>query len=170
MKVLKIFLFAIGLLVLILAAAIVIAGIAIPAGQSFENEIEINAPAERVWQVITDKSRYTEWQDQLDKVDVIDDKSWVEYPKGSPEPLKFSIASDERPSRMEFHYTMGDSFSGHWKGEITPSPSGVKLKTTDSYSTQGWLTKIMIYAFFDLGSFARDWNARLKTRVESLNR
>lgn len=170
MKILKIIVGAIGVLVLVCVAAVLIAGMVLPASQSFTNEVEINAPAEKVWDVIADKKRYNEWQTQLDKVEVTDEKNWVEYPKNSPEPLKFSVAADERPAKMEFHYTMGDSFSGHWKGEITPTATGVKLKTTDSYATDGMLTTILIYAFFDLNYFAREWNGLLKTRVESLNK
>jgi uncharacterized protein YndB with AHSA1/START domain len=170
MKILKVFLIAAVVFVLLLAGIFVVAGLLIPAEQSFANEVEINAPAESVWQVITDKDRYTEWQTQLTKVERIDDKTWVEYPKDSPEPLRFTLAKDERPSRMEFSYTMGDSFTGNWKGEVTPTTSGVKLKTVDSYAAQGWLTKILIYTFFDMGSFASDWNGTLKTRVETLNK
>ncbi len=170
MKILKFLLIAVGMIVLVCIGAFIAAGLTIPASQSFTNEVEINAPAEKVWEVITDKKRYAEWQTHLEKIEITDDKNWVEYPKGSPEPLRFILANDERPTKMEFHYTMGDSFSGHWKGEMTPTVAGVKLKTTDSYSALGWLTKILIYAFFDMGSFAKDWNAQLKTRVESLNK
>ncbi len=170
MKILKVFLIAAAVLVIFLAVVFIAAGLLVPAEQSFTNEVEINAPAESVWQIISDKDRYTEWQTQLTKVERIDDKTWVEYPKDSPEPLRFTLAKDERPFRMEFSYTMGNSFTGSWKGEITPTASGVKLKTVDSYATQGWLTKILIYTFFDMGSFAKDWNSKLKTRVESLNK
>ena len=170
MKILKFFLISIAVIVLVCFGALMIAGLVLPASQSFENEVEINAPAEEVWDVIADKERYTEWQTQLDKIEITDERNWIEYPTNSPEPLKFSLAIDQRPDKMEFHYTMGNSFSGHWKGEIAPTASGVKLKTTDSYSTQGWLTKILIYTFFDMGTFAKEWNAKLKSRVESLNK
>jgi uncharacterized membrane protein len=170
MKFLKFFLISFALIVLICIGAFIIAGLVLPGSQSFVNEVEINAPVEKVWEVVTEIERYTEWQKQLDKVEITDEKTWVEYPKNSPEPLKFSLASDQRPEKMEFHYTMGNSFSGHWKGETTPTATGVRMKTTDSYSTQGWLTKILIYAFFDLDTFAKDWNNMLKTRVESLNK
>lgn len=168
MKPMKYLLIAFGILVLICGFGLIIAETTLPAGRKFENEVEINASADKVWEVIADKKRYTEWQTQLEKVEIIDDKNWVEYPKGSPEPLRFMTASDERPARMEFHYTMGPSFSGHWKGELAPTANGVKLKTTDSYQTSGIFSKIMIYMFFDMGTFARDWNAKLKRRVENL--
>jgi uncharacterized protein YndB with AHSA1/START domain len=142
----------------------------IPEERSFTNDIEINAPAERVWQVIADRSKFTEWQPNLTKVEIVDDKNWTEYPKDSPEPLKFSQAADERPNRMQFGYTMGDTFAGKWTGEITPTASGIRLKTVDSYLAKGWLTKILIYAFFDMDKFAKDWNGKLKQRVESSNK
>jgi len=169
MKILRFLLGVAGVFLAVCVFAFLVAVFTLPASQSFENEVEIAAAAEKVWEVVADKKRFTEWQTQLEKIEVIDGRNWVEYPKGSPEPLKFSLAGDERPAKMEFRYTMGDSFSGHWKGEISPAADGVRLKTTDSYAARGWLTKIFIYAFFDMDSFANDWNSKLKQRVESLN-
>lgn len=170
MKILRFLLAASGVFLAVCVFAFFVAVFMLPAAQSFENEVEIAASAEKVWEVIADKKRFAEWQTQLEKLEIIDEKNWLEYPKDSLEPLKFSLASDDRPAKMEFRYTIGDSFSGQWKGEILPTPTGVELKTIDSYSTQGWLTKILIYAFFDLDSFAKDWNAKLKQRVESSNK
>src|SRR5205809_645237 len=106
MRVVKILLALVGGVIALSVAAIVAAGLLIPAERSFANEIELNAPAERVWQVITDRAKYPEWQANLTKIEVIDDKNWVEYPKDSPEPLRFTLAKDERPTRMEFAYKM----------------------------------------------------------------
>jgi uncharacterized membrane protein len=147
MRVLRFLLFIALSLLAVLIGMFVTAGLLTPDERNFVNEVEINAPAERVWHVITDKGKFTEWQDQLAKVEMVDEKTWVEYPKDSPEPLRFSLARDNRPSAMEFHYTMGDSFEGHWKGEITTSGSRVKVITTDGYKAKSWLTKILIYAF-----------------------
>ena len=169
MKILKVIFGAIGALVLICVIVFLVAGAMLPSAQSFSNEIEINAPAEKVWAVINDRTRFTEWQDQLVRIEMVDDKNWHEYIKNSNEPLKFTLASDNRPSKMEFHYTMGDQFAGHWTGEITQTTNGVKLKTNDSYETEGTLTKILVYTFFDIDTFAKEWNGKLKARVESLN-
>lgn len=153
---------------LVLGIAFVAAALLMPAERSFTNEVEINAPAERVWQVLTDKTRYAEWQDKIERVEPIDDKHWIEYAKGAPAPLKFSVVTDERPRKMEFHYTMGDSYEGHWTGEITPTAAGVKLKTTDSNHAKDWFTKVFTGLFFDMDSFAKEWNSKLKQRVESV--
>lgn len=162
----------IGLLAVVvgvLGATFLAAVIFVPAERSFVNEVEINAPPERIWNVILDKDRYMEWQTSLSKVEVVDDKNWIEFPKDAPDPIKFTLAKDARPETMEFHYMMGDFFEGHWKGDMTPASNGVRLRTTDSYKVNGAVSKILIGMFFDIDTFAKDWNSRLKTRVESLN-
>lgn len=169
MRVIKYLLLATGLLVGLIVAAFIAAGLLIPAKQSFTNIVEINKPADKVWQVLTDKSKYTEWQTKLARVEVIDDRNWLEYPKDSPEPLRFALGTDDRPNSMSFVYKMGDSFAGEWNGRVTPTATGVRLETVDSYAAHGWVTKILIYLFFDLDAFAKDWNNKLKQRVETLN-
>ena len=170
MRLLKILLLVLVVIIVLCGAAFIVAGLVIPEERSFTNEIEINAAAETVWQVVNDRGKYTAWQTNLTRVEVIDDNSWIEYPKDSPQPLRFSLAKDERPARMEFNYTMGESLGGKWLGEISRTANGVRLKTEDSYAAKGWLTKILLAAFFDMDGFAKDWNQRLKQRVESLDR
>lgn len=169
MKVIKKLLLAVILFIAATVAAFIVAGLVLPAEREFTNEVEINAPAEKVWQVANDRAKYTEWQTNLTRVEVVDDKNWIEYPKDSPEPLKFTLVKDNSPSDMEIRYTMGETFNGYWKGEIAPAASGVRLKTVDGYVSKGWVTKIMLYLFFDLDKFAKDWNSRFKDRVEKLN-
>lgn len=175
MKLPKILLLAVGLLVLLCGAAYLVAGILIPAERSFKNSVEIEASPEAVWNVITDKGKYMEWRPNLDRVEVINERDhmggsyWIEYPKDSPQLRKFTELTDERPMRMEFDYSMGQDFLGNWKGSIRPTDSGVVLTTVDSYKTNGWLAKITVYIFFDMDRFAKDWNVRLKQRVESLD-
>lgn len=149
MRLVKILFAALGISVALVIAAFVAVGLMIPAERSFTNEIEIGAPIEKVWQVVTDKSKYTEWQTNIARVEVTDDENWVEYPKNAPEPLRFTLAKDERPVSMAFDYKMGESFEGKWVGDMTKTPTGVRLKTVDSYAAKGWLTKILIYMFFD---------------------
>jgi hypothetical protein len=170
MKIVKILALTVAVMIVLGLAAFAAAGLLVPAERSFVNEVAINARPETVWNVLNDRSRYTEWQTNLSRVEVVDDRNWIEYPKDSPEPLRFSLAKDERPRRMEFDYSMGDTMRGKWRGEITPTADGVILRTEDTYTANGWLTKIMIAAFFDMDSFAKDWNQKLKQRAESIDR
>jgi uncharacterized protein YndB with AHSA1/START domain len=167
MTIVKKLLAAVAVVAFVLVAGVAVAGLMMPAEQSFENEIAIDASADEVWQVVTDKTRYTEWQTDLASVEIIDDANWVEYPKSAPEPLRFKLANDSRPGRMEFSYMMGDAMHGHWAGDITPTATGVRLRTVDSYRADGWMMKIVMGMFFDLDSFAKSWNSKLKQRVES---
>lgn len=169
MKILKKLLIAAAVLVFLAVATIAIAGFFLPPERSFVNEIDIDAPAERVWQVIADRQKYPEWQTQLGSVEVIDEQTWIEHPKDSPDALRFQVVRDDRPSSMEFSYAMGTAIRGGWKGEATPTANGVRLKTTDSYRTDHWMMKMLLGAFFDLDGFAKDWNTRLKQRVEALH-
>ena len=168
MSIPKLILYGAGVVVASAAAAFLVALLLIPSERSFVNEVVIDAPPEQVWAVINDRERFPEWQRKVKSVETVNANSWLEHIDGSADPLRFTVAADEQPSRMEFHYSMGDSFSGHWKGEAVAQGSGTRLKTTDSYSADGSLTKVLIYAFFDLDSFAKEWNAQLKTRVEDL--
>src|SRR6476620_4029314 len=102
MRVVKVLLAVAGLIVLTCIAAFVIAGATIPEERAFDNQIEINAPAEIVWQAITDRSKYTDWQPDLGNVETVDDTNWIEYPKNSPEPLRFKLREDRRPESMTF--------------------------------------------------------------------
>jgi hypothetical protein len=168
MRFVKVILHVAAAIVAFCAAAFVALGLLIPSERNFSNEVEINAPAEVVWQVINDRSRYTEWQTSLDHVEIIDDRNWIEHTKGGAGPMTFNLAKDERPTAMEFRYSIENSFLGWWRGEISPVLGGVKLRTQDSYTAKSWPAKIMIYIFFDMDAFAKDWNGRLKERAEKM--
>lgn len=170
MRVLKKLVIALAVLVLAAAVTILVAGALTPEERSFTNDVEIDAPAETIWQVITDKRRYTEWQTQLERVEILDAENWIEYPRSAPAPVRFRVISDSRPDGMELEYTMGDYMLGRWKGEMTPAGNGVRLKTVDSYKTEGLAMRILMIAFFDLDRFAKDWNNKLKARSEALAR
>lgn len=153
-----------------LAVAFAAGVMVIPAEKSFTNEVDIAATPEQVWQVIFDQKHYTEWQTSIVRVEIKDEKNWIEYSKDAPDPMHFTIVTDKRPAEAELHYIMGDDFNGHWHGTIQPVAGGVKLTTMDSYKVDGWFAKVLIGTLFDMDKVAKDWNSKLKTRVESLNK
>lgn len=168
MRVLKVILLTLDAIIMLCVGAFIAAMIMVPNERSYSNEIEINAPAEIVWNVINDRERFAEWQPELTNVDVQDDAHWTEYPKNSPEPLRFTLVSDERPSSMSFEYTMGGTFRGTWRGTVAPSQGGVRLQTRDSYRVESNVAKVLIAVFFNMDAFAKKWNADLKHRAENL--
>ena len=168
MRVLKVILLVLDAIVMFVVGAFIGAMIALPNERSFTNEIEIRAPAEIVWNVISDRGHFAEWQGDLSKLEIVDDTHWIEYPVNSPEPLNFSLVEDDRPLSMTFEYTMGDSFRGKWVGILDQAPDGVRLRTRDSYVSSSRPAKVVIAMFFDMDGFAKRWNASLKRRAESL--
>ena len=104
MKVLKWLLMALATLSLAAAIARFVTAAVMPDEPKFVNELDIDAPAEKVWEVMTDDldtRRYAEWQTQLDRVEIIDNSTWIEYPKLEPDPVRFRLVTDERPIGMK---------------------------------------------------------------------
>ncbi len=153
--------------VLFLLGAFVALALYIPAEKEFTQVIEIDAPAEVVWQVMTDREKYPEWQDQIEKVQILNDKEWIEHTAGGE--LRFRIDARDEGRSMEISYSMGDTFRGSWRGELSPRGEDRSLiRTTDRTVVEGWATRVMMWFFFDIEEFAKDWNNKLKKRSESL--
>ncbi|MCO6512350.1 MAG: SRPBCC family protein [Aridibacter famidurans] len=153
--------------VVLLAAAFIALGLYIPAEKEFTQVTEINASAETVWKVLKDVKGYPEWQDQIERVEIKNEKEWVEHTPGGA--IDFRVVSEEAPRTMEIAYSMGGTFEGSWRGELSPRGTDkTLLRTTDSTKVDGWFTKIMMWFFFDIEDFAKDWNSKLKKRAEAL--
>ena len=150
--------------VILLGGLFVALGLYIPNERTFTQVTEINAPPETVWKVLNDREKYPEWQNQLEKIEIVNEKEWVEYTPGGK--ILFRLDAAEVPRSMDISYTMVDPFRGSWRGELSGRGDATLLRTTDSTVVNGWLTKIMMYFFFDLEDFATDWNKRLKSEAE----
>ncbi|MDH3529341.1 MAG: hypothetical protein OEQ28_07230, partial [Acidobacteriota bacterium] len=128
----------------------------------------INASRETVWQVLNDKEKYTEWQDQLKTVDIKDDENWTETTTQG-QVLEMKLVSSEEPIRMRLSYKIGEDFKGAWSGELRRvSPTKTIIRTTDSTEIDSVIMKVTVAMFFDIEDFAKDWNQKLKKRSEAL--
>ncbi len=157
-----------GAIIVIIAGTFVILGLSLPSEREFIQVTEIDAPADVVWRVLSEREKFPEWQDQLEGVEVVNEKEWIEHTKSGGD-LEFRIKSETDGRSMEIEYSMGDSFKGTWSGELSPrGDSSTLLRTTDRTMVDGWLTKVMISFFFDIEDFAKDWNQKLKKRCESI--
>jgi ribosome-associated toxin RatA of RatAB toxin-antitoxin module len=87
-------------------------------------ELDIQAPAERVWQVVTDIERYPDSMDSVRWVKIIDGTDPLARRSGWSVLLKGSILEWEEVERidpdrmvMEFHQVSGDmeTFDGAWR-------------------------------------------------------
>ncbi len=170
MKTWKVIPFALGTLFLLIVAGIAAIGFLVPAERSYANTVEINAPIEKVWQVITDKPRFPEWHPYMKKVEIKDDSHWIESSDDDTEPWKFSVVKDAKPDRLEIQFSVKDALSGKWVGDASATETGTRLKTVDSERIDNPLTRIITFLFIDRDKYAKGWNSSLKAQVEKLGR
>ncbi|MEZ5344827.1 MAG: SRPBCC family protein [Pyrinomonadaceae bacterium] len=153
--------------VLFLGIVFVTAGILVPSERTFSQETIIDAPPEIVWNVLTEREKYPEWQKDLKSVKITGEKTWTEETKDAG-PIDFKILRSEKPVLLEIEYSMGSWMKGGWSGKLKRLEGGKTLiNTTDKTSVKSWPMKIGMSMFFDIEDFARDWNRALKTRAES---
>ena len=151
-----------------LAIVFVLAGILIPSERSFTLETEINASHETVWSVLTDREKYTEWQDKISGVEIKDDENWVEISKDAG-PIDFKYVKREKPTLLELSYSTPSGVNGEWRGELRSAGEGKTIvTTTDKSVVKSWIAKVFMSMFFDIEDFARDWNQKLKKRAEAV--
>jgi uncharacterized protein YndB with AHSA1/START domain len=168
MKILKILATLIALVVTALALGFLILGLTLPEESQVKTEFDVAAPPEKVWQALNDRGKYPEWAPNIARVEIVNEKEWREWTKDNPDPLTFSVTSEQPPDRMEVKYVMGDFIEGHWKGEIKATAAGSRVSAEDKMRAKTWMAKIMMYPFFDLKEFVNTWNQKLKQRAESL--
>lgn len=155
-------------IVLIIGLVFVALGLFLPNEVVVNNEVEINASPEKVWQVVDDKEKYAEWGPNLIKIEIINDKKWKEFIKGNDEPIVFEAVNIQKPDKYEVKYSMGNIMNGEWRGDFNKTEKGTLLKTEDKIIHTSWGGKIFMPLFFDLDKFAKQFNQRLKQRAESL--
>lgn len=159
----------VAVVVAIAALAIFAAVLLIPDKKSFTQETQINASREIVWEVLNDREKYTEWQDQLTGIEIRDDRHWTETTVDG-QLLEMTLVSAEEPSSMQLSYKIGESFKGAWHGELKEiSGDKTLIRTTDTTEIDSSIMKVTVSMFFDIEEFAKGWNQKLKERSESIH-
>ncbi len=126
------------LLIIIFSSAIAFVALGIFITEvEYENNLEINAPIDAVWDLLTDHSRSTEWMDQLEKFELLEGEH---QRVGTKMLLEFESAQDQKPIRaietiteiekpQRFAFDMDtDLFTGNT--EITLESKGNKTDLT----------------------------------------
>jgi hypothetical protein len=134
----------------------------------FHAAIDIQAPQDRVWKILTDAPAYPSWNTTVDKVDgnIALGKKVTVHAKISP-----GRAFPVTVSRLESPHTMvwsGGMPLGLFKGErtfrLTPRDSGVEFSMTEVFS--GPLAPLITKSIPDLQPAFDEFAACLKRRAE----
>lgn len=83
---------------------------------------------EQVWRVVTDNTDYS-WRSDLDRIEVVDDTTFVEYTKDGF-PTTFTITCKEEGKRYEFDM-VNQNMQGHWTGIFQETEGGVEIDFTE---------------------------------------
>ena len=102
---------------------------------------EFNCDIEKLWNIITDNTNYT-WRSDLSKIEIIDDKHFIEYAKNNY-PTYFTIISKEKLEEYKFDIE-NTKINGKWIGIFKKLDNGnVLLDFTEEIETNNFVMKVL---------------------------
>ena len=97
-----------------------------------------------VWNVVTSLEKY-QWRSDLSKIDVINEKQFIEYTKAGYA-TTFSVTAFEPPRRWEFDME-NSNMKGHWTGIFTSKDEKTEVDFTEDVTAKRIIVKPFIKAF-----------------------
>lgn len=102
---------------------------------------EFNCDIEKLWNIITDNTNYT-WRSDLSKIEIIDDKHFIEYAQNNY-PTYFTIISKEKLEEYKFDIE-NTKINGKWIGIFKKLDNGnVLLDFTEEIETNNFVMKVL---------------------------
>lgn len=106
---------------------------------------EFNCNIEKLWNIITDNTKY-DWRSDLSKIDIIDDKHFIEYSK-SNYPTYFTITKKEKLKEYAFDIE-NEKLKGKWTGLFEKlDDENVLLDFTEEIETNNLLIKLLAKSY-----------------------
>lgn len=97
-----------------------------------------------VWSVVTSLENYA-WRSDLSKIEVIEDKQFVEYTKDGYA-TTFTITAEEPCKRWEFDME-NSNIKGHWTGIFTEEEGQTVIEFTEEVTAKKALMKPFVKAY-----------------------
>ena len=102
---------------------------------------EFNCSPEKTWNIITDNSNYT-WRSDLSKIEIIDDRHFVEYAKNNF-PTHFTITAKDYLKEYRFDIENAN-IKGKWTGLFKRLDNGnTLLDFTEEIETSNPIMKLL---------------------------
>ena len=99
----------------------------------------------QVWTVVTDVENYVTWRSDLSKIEIIDDRQFVEYNKKGY-PTTFTVTVTKPCQRWEFDME-NSNMKGHWTGVFTAEENATTIVFTEVVKVKKWYSKPFIKAY-----------------------
>jgi hypothetical protein len=136
--------------------------------------VEIDAPPERVWAVLTDFERYHEWNPFMNVAGRANDGARLHVelspPGGRTSRFRPTVTRVDAPRELRWlgHLGTAGLFDGEHRFVLDPIDGGSRTSLTHAESVSGVLAPV-VWRFVDTatGRGFEAMNAALKTRVES---
>lgn len=96
---------------------------------------------QRVWDVVTSLEN-TAWRSDISRVEVINDKQFVEYTKNGY-PTTFTVTAKEICKRWEFDIENGN-MKGHWTGVFIQKDEQTEIDLTEEVAVKNPVMKLFI--------------------------
>lgn len=120
---------------------------------------------ETVWNIVTSLKEYA-WRSDLSKIEVKDEKQFVEYTTDGYA-TTFTITATEPCKRWEFDME-NDNMKGHWTGLFTEQDGKTALDFTEDVTPKRWILNLFIKGY--LKKQQRQYLADLEKAVEQAKR
>lgn len=102
---------------------------------------EFNCNIEKLWNIITDNTKYV-WRSDLSKIEIIDNKHFIEYTKNNF-PTYFTITTKEEFKEYKFDIENAN-IKGKWIGLFKELTNGnVELDFTEEIETNNFIMKLL---------------------------
>ena len=125
---------------------------------------EFNCDIVKLWNIITDNTNYT-WRSDLSKIEIIDDKHFIEYAKNNY-PTYFTIISKEKLKEYKFDIE-NTNIKGKWIGIFKKLDNGnVLVDFTEEIETNNFMMKILAKLY--LKSHQKRYMNDLEKRVKQV--
>ena len=106
---------------------------------------EFNCDIERLWNIITDNTKYT-WRSDLSKIEIIDDTHFIEYSKNNY-PTYFTITSKVNLKEYTFDIE-NTNIKGKWIGIFKKIDNdNVLLDFTEEIETNNFIMKLLAKSY-----------------------
>jgi uncharacterized protein YndB with AHSA1/START domain len=109
---------------------VILVGVALPQGHSATSRITIDAPAQAVWDALTDYQTMPQWRPELTKVEPFTSDTgahgWIEHTRHGAMPL---VIESAEPPRLLVGRIADDTlpFGGAWTYQLTPDGEGTTV-------------------------------------------
>lgn len=102
---------------------------------------EFNCNIEKLWSIITDNTKYA-WRSDLSKIEIIDDRHFIEYAKNNF-PTYFTITTKQELKEYKFDIENAN-IKGKWIGLFKKLPNGsIELDFTEEIETNNFIMKLL---------------------------